>query len=355
MVVGFWKQRAGIDGRATASEYEILGIGGCWFGCSRPPTGCEIAWQRDWFDLGSTAHTFLADRRLREGAAAAARPDVRWTGRRSPVTTASRPALDVWPPVVGMMTRASTAAADRRQARRGQRRRRRTRSSTRPPASRSASAPDATADDVDAAIAAARRAFDETDWSTDLALRVRCLRQLHQALVDHGEEMRALTTAEVGRAGVPDRRPAVRRAGRGTGLDGRPRRGLRVGDRPRGGRADGHPHPAHGPARGGRRGRRDHAVELPQPDQPGQGRPRAGSPATPSCSSPRRTRPWVAAELGRLATEHTDLPPGVLNVVTPRDNDVAAVLATDPRVDLVSLHRLHRHRAGRSWPPRRRR
>ena len=59
-------------------------------------------------------------------------------------------------------------------------------------------APDATAADVDVAIGAARRAFDETTWSTDLELRVRCLRQLHQALVDHGESFRALTTAEAG-------------------------------------------------------------------------------------------------------------------------------------------------------------
>ena len=44
-------------------------------------------------------------------------------------------------------------------------------------------APDATAADVDAAIAAARRAFDETDWSTNHELRVRCLRQLHEALL----------------------------------------------------------------------------------------------------------------------------------------------------------------------------
>ena len=40
---------------------------------------------------------------------------------------------------------------------------------------------------------------------------------------------------------------------------------------------------------------------------------------------------------GRLAAEHTDLPPGVLNVVCPRDNEVASVLATDPRVDMVSF------------------
>ena len=43
---------------------------------------------------------------------------------------------------------------------------------------------------MDAAIAAARRAFDETDWSTNVELRVRCLRQLHQALLDHADELR---------------------------------------------------------------------------------------------------------------------------------------------------------------------
>ena len=44
-------------------------------------------------------------------------------------------------------------------------------------------AADGTADDLDAAIAAARRAFDETRWSTDVALRIRCLRQLQAAFV----------------------------------------------------------------------------------------------------------------------------------------------------------------------------
>ena len=55
MAVGFWKQRSGILDDA-GQEYEILGIGGSWFGWT--PEG--FAWQRDWFDLGSTAHTFLA-------------------------------------------------------------------------------------------------------------------------------------------------------------------------------------------------------------------------------------------------------------------------------------------------------
>ena len=61
MVVGFWKQRSGILDDATGEEFEILGIGGSWFGVERQRDGTlKFAWQRDWFDLGSTATTFLA-------------------------------------------------------------------------------------------------------------------------------------------------------------------------------------------------------------------------------------------------------------------------------------------------------
>ena len=59
-------------------------------------------------------------------------------------------------------------------------------------------AADASRADMECAVAAARRAFDETDWSTNLELRVRCLRQLHAALLEHGPAMRDLTVAEVG-------------------------------------------------------------------------------------------------------------------------------------------------------------
>ncbi len=59
-------------------------------------------------------------------------------------------------------------------------------------------APDATVADAEAAVAAARRAFDCTDWSTNIELRVRCLEQLHQALVDNRDELAELTIAEVG-------------------------------------------------------------------------------------------------------------------------------------------------------------
>jgi aldehyde dehydrogenase (NAD+) len=61
-------------------------------------------------------------------------------------------------------------------------------------------APNATVAVADKAIAAARRAFDTTEWSTDVAFRIRCLDQLHKALLERSEELRELTIAEVGAA-----------------------------------------------------------------------------------------------------------------------------------------------------------
>src|SRR5690349_14007851 len=59
-------------------------------------------------------------------------------------------------------------------------------------------AADATVVDADKAMAAARRAFDETGWSTDTELRLRCIRQLHEALTRHRDELQELVVAETG-------------------------------------------------------------------------------------------------------------------------------------------------------------
>ena len=48
------------------------------------------------------------------------------------------------------------------------------------------------------AIDGARRAFDETDWSTDRELRKRCLTQLQEALEKDREELREELILEVG-------------------------------------------------------------------------------------------------------------------------------------------------------------
>src|SRR3546814_19631744 len=57
-------------------------------------------------------------------------------------------------------------------------------------------APEASVEHAEAAIAAARRAFDETTWSADVDTRVRCLRQLQEALARHRVEFAQLTIAE---------------------------------------------------------------------------------------------------------------------------------------------------------------
>ena len=53
-------------------------------------------------------------------------------------------------------------------------------------------------EDMDAAIAAARRAFDETDWSTNRAFRKTVLQQLVDALDRHKDDLRPHVVTEVG-------------------------------------------------------------------------------------------------------------------------------------------------------------
>ena len=59
-------------------------------------------------------------------------------------------------------------------------------------------AADATPDDARHAITAARHAFDNTDWSRNHEFRVRCLRQLHQALIDNFDALSEILVTEVG-------------------------------------------------------------------------------------------------------------------------------------------------------------
>jgi acyl-CoA reductase-like NAD-dependent aldehyde dehydrogenase len=57
---------------------------------------------------------------------------------------------------------------------------------------------DGTEEDMLAAIAAARRAFDETRWSTDHAFRKKCLNQLAEGLAAAKDELRDIVVAEAG-------------------------------------------------------------------------------------------------------------------------------------------------------------
>jgi aldehyde dehydrogenase (NAD+) len=197
-------------------------------------------------------------------------------------------------------------------------------------------APDGTAVDVEGAIAAARRAFDETDWSTDVKLRVRCLRQLHQALLDDAEAFRDLTTAEVGMPGFMMG---------AAGFDV-PVAGLKwVTDLLEGYEFETDLGVAAPMGIKSRRTVRREAVGVVAAISPWNvptqiNLAKVGPALAAGCTvvlKPAPDTPWVACELGRLVAEHTDIPAGVFNVVTPRSNEVAAVLTTDPRVDMVSF------------------
>ncbi|MCW2783813.1 MAG: aldehyde dehydrogenase [Marmoricola sp.] len=197
-------------------------------------------------------------------------------------------------------------------------------------------APDATADDVEAAIAAARRAFDETDWSTNTELRVRCIRQLQKALYDNADDFRALTTAEVGMPGF-----MISAAG----FDG-PVDGLTfVADTAESYEFEtdlGIASPMGIKSRRTVRREPVGVVAAITPwNVPTQINLAKVAPALAAgCTvvlKPAPDTPWLACELGRLVAEYTDIPAGVFNVVSPRSNEVAAVLTTDPRIDMVSF------------------
>lgn len=186
------------------------------------------------------------------------------------------------------------------------------------------------------AIASSRRAFDETDWSRDPCLRARCIRQLQAALKRHAEEIRPLLVAEVGTPiwltrdtlfDVPVEKLAhyaelAETFGFDDELPDVDFRGVvskrRIRYEPVG----------------------VVAGIIPWNGPWGSGLSKVG-PALASGSTiilkPSPDAPWMATILGRLAAEETDIPPGVLNVVTARDNHAGEILTQDPRVDMVAF------------------
>ncbi|MDT5338052.1 MAG: aldehyde dehydrogenase [Mycobacterium sp.] len=52
---------------------------------------------------------------------------------------------------------------------------------------------------------------------------------------------------------------------------------------------------------------------------------------------PSPLTPLAGLALARIIDEHTDIPPGVVNVVTPTSIDASRLMTTDPRVDMVSF------------------
>ena len=197
-------------------------------------------------------------------------------------------------------------------------------------------AADASAADVERAIAAARRAFDETDWARDVELRVRCLRQLHQALVDHQDELADITVAEVGAPRM---------------LMGGPQLGEPIKFVPfYADLAEGYEWIQPLGVADTMAGPSDRWVEreavgvvgaITPWNYPNQINIAKVAPALAAgCTvvlKPAPDTPWTGLALGRLAAEETDLPAGVLNVVTSADKTIGEVLTTSPDVDMISF------------------
>ena len=197
-------------------------------------------------------------------------------------------------------------------------------------------AAEATPGDLDRAIAAARRTFDDTTWSTDLALRVRCLRQLQGALDKHVEELRALTIAETGSPDFFTRTAALDEPLKSlTWVADLAERYEWVVDL---GEASPLGVPSH---RWIRREPTGVVAAITPWNVPQQINLAKLGPALAAGNTvilkPAPDTPWVATVLGRLLAEETDIPAGVVNVVTSSAPAFGAPLCSDERVDQVSF------------------
>jgi aldehyde dehydrogenase (NAD+) len=196
---------------------------------------------------------------------------------------------------------------------------------------------DGSADDMGRAIAAARRAFDETEWSRDLALRAHCMRQLQAALEKHREELRPQIVAEVG---TPIQLTyAVQQDSCIQAMTW----DIECAEQYEWERELGE-HVFFG-IKSLRRVRREAAGvaglitpwNFPFMLNLSKLVPALMAGCTVVLKAAPDT-PWSACILGRLIAEQTDIPAGVVNVITAGDPAVVGdVLTGDPRVDLVSF------------------
>jgi aldehyde dehydrogenase (NAD+) len=195
---------------------------------------------------------------------------------------------------------------------------------------------DAGPEDLDDAVGAARRAFDETDWSTDVALRVRGLRQLQAAFGAHADELRAMTVAETGSPLSFTYSAQLDAPVEGLGWVADLAEGYQwetdLGD------ASPMGIPSH---RWIRREATGVVGAITPWNVPHQINLAKLGPALAAGNTvvlkPAPDTPWCATVLGRLIAEETDIPPGVVNIVPSAEHSVGALLSADPRVDQITF------------------
>jgi len=195
---------------------------------------------------------------------------------------------------------------------------------------------DGTKDDMANAIAAARRAFDETDWSNDPAFRQRCLEQLHAALVEAREDLRQIVVAEAGSPiaityqvqvdNYVDAMPYWSKLAASYAYE------TRMADIQFMGQTQ---------ARILRREPVGVVGAITPWNFPLYLNLAKIGPALAAGNTvvlkPAPDTPWSATVLGRLVADKTDIPAGVVNVVASSDHSLGGMLSSDPRVDMVTF------------------
>ena len=198
---------------------------------------------------------------------------------------------------------------------------------------------DAGPEDMERAIAAARRAFDETDWSTNHTFRLHCLQQLKAGLLaemeDFKQQIAAETGAPLGICGAMGPQCEVPISFIDYTLASLPNfewsRDIGISEM-MGGKS--------------RRLVEKEAIgvvacvtpwNVPLQINLAKCVPALAAGCTVVLKAAPDT-PWCATTLGRIVNEHTDIPAGVFNVITSEDPvTVGDQLVSDPRVDMVSF------------------
>lgn len=195
---------------------------------------------------------------------------------------------------------------------------------------------DGTKDDMLQAVSAARRAFDETDWANDQALRARCVQQLYEGLLEEKEQLRSIVVHECGapvslssfmHVDSPiemvkywaDLAASYEFETRMTDID--------FMDRPQGRILRREPVGVVGAIT---------PWNVPLYLNIAKIAPTLAS----GCAvvlKPAPDTPWSATHMAKIIAEKTDIPAGVVNIVASSDHLTGEILSTDPRVDLVSF------------------
>jgi len=195
---------------------------------------------------------------------------------------------------------------------------------------------DGTKDDMERAVAVARRTFDESSWSGDPAFRQKCLRQLYEGLLEEKEQFRSIVVHE---AGAPVSTTPfmqvdepIEMVAYWAELAGSYEYESAMSDVPFLGRPQ-------------RRILRREPVGVVGAITPWNvpfylnlTKIASAIGAGNTCVlKPAPDTPWSGTHIGRVIAEKTDIPPGVIQIVASSDHSVGEVLSTDARIDVVSF------------------